>query len=76
MAPPLVPMPLLIGALVACCAVLFLARSSREMKQQMYDRIYGPGVRRPRPEWWETDLDPVLARKLERWKGWLRGSKR
>ena len=73
MAPPLAPMPLLIMVLVVCCEVLFLTRSTREIRQQMYDRIYGPGARRPRREWWEEDLDPIFASKLQKWKDRLSG---
>jgi hypothetical protein len=67
MAPPLVPLPLLIAVLVVSCMVLFLVRSSRGMKQQMYDRIYGPGVRKPKSEWWDEDLDPIFERKVQGW---------
>jgi len=72
MAPPLVPLPLLIAVLVLSCMVLFLVRSSRQLKQQMYDRIYGPGVRKPKAEWWDEDLDPILERKIQGWMGSLK----
>ncbi len=60
MSPPLVPVPALVGTLVASCVALFLVRSHGSMKQQYLDRIYGPGVKQRKLEWWETDLDPIF----------------
>lgn len=60
MNPPLVPVPALVGTLVAACVALFLVRSHGSMKQQYLDRLYGPGVKQRKFEWWETDLDPIF----------------
>lgn len=60
MNPPLAPVPVLVATLVVSCIALFLVRSHGAMKQQYLDRIYGPGVKQRKAEWWEADLDPLF----------------
>ncbi|MBX7211741.1 MAG: hypothetical protein K1X78_25765 [Verrucomicrobiaceae bacterium] len=67
MRPPLVPVDVLIGVVFASCVLLFWVRSSVELKQAMFDRLYGPGVRPVRLDWWEADLDAALIRMAKRW---------
>jgi hypothetical protein len=64
MRPPLIPVQVLIGVVLGCCIVLFLTRSRAELKQQMYDRLYGPGAKTASRDWWEADLDPVFMRSV------------
>jgi hypothetical protein len=64
MRPPLVPVQVLIGVVLGCCIVLFLTRSRAELKQQMYDRLYGPGAKTASRDWWEADLDPIFMRSV------------
>ena len=73
MRPPLVPVQILIGIVLASCMALFWVRSNHELRKQMYDRLYGPGVKHVPLEWWEVDLDPIFKRALKcRFKKWLR----
>lgn len=62
--PPLVPVQVLIVVAVIACILLFWVRSSIELKQQMYARLYGPGAKTARLEWWEADLDPIFKQAL------------
>lgn len=66
MRPPLVSVETLIVVVLVCCVLLFWVRSSIELKQQMYDRLYGPGVRTANLEWWEADLDPAFKRSVSK----------
>lgn len=64
--PPLVSVQVLIVVAVIACILLFWVRSSIELKQQMYARLYGPGTKTARLEWWEADLDPIFKQALSR----------
>ena len=72
MRPPLVPVQVLIVVSLVSCVLLFWVRSSTELKRQMYDRLYGPGMKAVPLEWWEIDLDPIFKRSMKRLaKKWL-----
>lgn len=64
MRPPLIPVQILIVVSLGACLLLFWVRSSVELKRQMYDRLYGPGVKAVPLEWWEADLDPAFKRLI------------
>jgi hypothetical protein len=73
MRPPLVPVQVLIGVLLGSCVLLFWTKSRAELKQQMYDRLYGPGVKTVLRDWWEADLDPAFMRSVSKLaKKWLK----
>lgn len=72
MRPPLVCPDLLIFVTVTSCILLFWVKSSVMLKQEMYDRLHGPGKRSAPLEWWEADLDPILKKAvILRLKAWL-----
>lgn len=67
MRPPLVPVQILIGVVLSSCMALFWVRSNYELRRQMYERLYGPGVKAVPLDWWEADLDPAFKKLLKRW---------
>lgn len=66
MHPPLINNELLIAVVLASSILLFWSKSSIELRRQMYDRLYGPGAKSMRLNWWETDLDSWLRRAIRR----------
>lgn len=71
--PPLVSTEALIGVVLGSCVVLFWVRSSAELRQQMYDRLYGPGMKAVPLRWWEADLDPLFKRSVQNCvKRWMK----
>lgn len=76
MRPPLVPVQILIGVVLSSCMALFWVRSNHGLRKQMYERIYGPGVKAVRLEWWEADLDPAFKRLMKRWSArWFKNGR-
>lgn len=73
MRPPLVPVQILIGVVLASCMALFWVRSNYELRKQMYERLYGPGVKAVPVEWYEADLDPIFKRAVKKWSSrWMK----
>lgn len=64
MRPPLISIHILIAVVLVSCVLLFWVRSSAMLRQQMYDRLYGPGMKTAHLEWWEADLDPIFKRSV------------